>query len=121
MAGPATKQKKTPTPPPPAAGASPTIITVNGGIPTPASVTVGADARIQFINNDNQSYLIRMQNSQGTPHTIAVVLPALSSIALMVDPDTGQATTEYTLSVIVVARGPNTDTGGGGGKIIISS
>ncbi len=120
MAGSATKLKKTPPPPPAAAGASPTIITVTGGDPAPSSVTVGAAARIQFINNDNQSYLIRMQNSEGTPHTIAVVLPALSSIALMVDPDTGQATTVYELSVIVVARGPKTDTGGGGGKIIIN-
>jgi hypothetical protein len=120
MAGTATKLKKAPAPPPAAAGASPTIITVTGGNPSPDTTNVVAGGRIQFTNNDNQSYLLRMLSSAGTASEIDVVLPALCSLTLIVDPDSKQATKEYELLAIKLAHGPRSATGGGGGRIIIN-
>jgi hypothetical protein len=119
--GSAAKLKKAPPTGTSTAGASPTIITVSGGSPTPDTVNVLAGARIQFINDDGQSYLIRMLSSTGTAPAIDVVLPALASVTLMVDPATREATKEYKLLAIKLSHvGLRADTSGGGGRIIIN-
>ncbi len=122
MSGTGTKQKKTPPPAPPPAAASsaPTIVMVTNGDPSPDPVTVAPGARIQFTNNDTQGYLIELLSVKGNTPAINVMLPALASITLMVNPASSAGTTEYNLLVIKQPVGIRTDTGGGGGRIIIN-
>jgi len=106
--------------------AAPTLITVTGGVPSPHEAAATTGGRVQFLNNDNQGYVIQIQKSKSN---ILQFLPALSSVSLVVDPNAVPGSvTEYELSVpktllaqgAAVANAVPITTAAGGGKIIIN-
>jgi hypothetical protein len=112
-----------------AAAPSPTLITVTGGVPSPHDADAPAGGRVQFLNNDNQGYLIQIPKSKSN---ILQFLPALSSITVAVDPNAVSGSeTDYTLlltpapsaqpaAAAATANAIPKSTAAGGGKIIIN-
>jgi plastocyanin len=120
MPGTGTKQQKKAAAPARAATSSaPFIITVSGGKPDPDDVTVSSGDRIQFTNDDEVCYIIQMTSKNASAPAAHVVLPGLSTVSVVAAATLQQQTATYQLTALQAA-GVRTDTGGGGGRIIIN-
>ncbi len=81
---------------------APTIITISGEVPSPREAIAPVGGRVQFQNNDNQGYLIQIENIVTLDH----YLPAFGTITVFVS-EHAQHNTEidYLLSVATTPAG----------------
>jgi hypothetical protein len=80
----------------------PTVITISGGVASPHDALAPVGGRVQFQNNDNQGYLIQIENIVTLDH----YLPAFGTITVFVS-EHAQPNTEinYLLSAVTTPPG----------------
>jgi hypothetical protein len=80
----------------------PTVITISAGVASPQLAEAPVGGRVQFQNNDNQGYLIQIENIATLDH----YLPAFGTITVFVS-EHAQPNTEidYLLSAVTTPPG----------------
>ena len=102
--------------------ATPALVTITNGTPSPNPVSILNGGQVQFTNADTTDYMLEFWTKGNDKHpAVSIVIAAGDEVIVQGNPGTNDQNTRCYYNVLTLAGGPDNPTAGGSNSIIIGS